>query len=284
MEKLYLELLVGMTGEKIILDTEGESLYNMVYTIGERRMEYVIYPPNECPCCNSILEDRNGILYCVNNNCVEQQLKLIENFGSKMKIKGLGPSTIRKLGITQIHELYELTLEEIIELLESEKLATKLFEEITKSHDAPLNLFLPALGIPLIGSSATNALAAVCSDFGSIDGERCNLAGLGPKTTNSLLEWKHSFEPKLFPQDMKFIKPQQTSTQGVVCITGKLSSYRTKAEATKVLNELGYEVKSTVTKDVTILVNESGIESAKVKKARASGVTIITKLSDLIGE
>ena len=83
---------------------------------------------------------------------------------------------------------------------------------------------------------------------------------------------------------MKFIKPQQTSTQGIVCITGKLSSYKTKAEATKVLNELGYEVKSTVTKDVTILVNESGIESAKVKKARASGVTIITKLSNLIGD
>ena len=142
MEKLYLELLAGITNKKIILDRKGESLYNMVYTIGERRMEYVIYPPNECPCCDSILENRNGILYCVNSNCVEQQLKLIENFGSKMKIKGLGPSTVRKLGITQIHQLYELTLEEIIELLESEKLATKLFEEITKSHDAPLNLCL----------------------------------------------------------------------------------------------------------------------------------------------
>ena len=256
----------------------------MVYTIGERRIEYTIYPPNECPCCSSILEDRNGILYCVNKNCDEQQLKIIENFGSKMKIKGLGPSTVRKLGITQIHELYDLNEKKIIELLESEKLGIKLFEEITKSHDAPLNLLLPAFGISLIGNTATNALAAVCSDLGSIDGERCNLAGLGPKTTKSLLEWKYSFESTLFPQDMKFIKPQRTSTQGVICITGKLSSYRTKAEATKVLNKLGYEVKSTVTKDVTILVNESGIESAKVKKARASGVTIITKLSDLIGD
>jgi len=64
----------------------------------------------------------------------------------------------------------------------------------------------------------------------------------------------------------------------------KLSSYKTKAQATTVLNELGYEVKSTVTKDVTILVNESGVESAKVKKARESGVTIITNLSQFIGE
>ena len=284
MEKSYLELLVGMTNKKIILDRKGESLYNMVYTIGERRMEYVIYPPDRCPCCDTILQDRNGLLYCVNKNCGEQQLKIIENFGSKMKIKGLGPSTIRKLGITQIHELYELNEQEIIELLESEKLGTKLFEEITKSHDAPLNLLLPAFGIPLIGRSATSALAAVCSDLNSIDGERCNLAGLGPKTTNSLLEWKDSFEPIFFPQDMKFVKINKPTIQGIVCITGKLSSYRTKAEATEVLNKLGYEVKSSVTKDVTILVNESGIESAKVKKARASGVTIITKLSEIIGD
>jgi DNA ligase (NAD+) len=283
-EKLYLELLAGITNKKIILDRKGESLYNMVYTIGERRMEYVIYPPNECPCCDSILENRNGILYCVNSNCVEQQLKLIENFGSKMKIKGLGPSTVRKLGITQIHELYELTLEEIIELLESEKLATKLFEEITKSHDAPLNLFLPALGIPLIGNTVTNKLACVCSTLADITVDRCELAGIGPKTRTSLLAWKNSFNSSLFPQDMKFTKQTKQTTLGVVCITGKLTSYKTKAEATKVLNELGYDVKSTVTKDVTILVNESGIESAKVKKARASGVTIITTLSDLIGD
>ena len=113
---------------------------------------------------------------------MEQQLKLIENFGSKMKIKGLGPSTVRKLGITQIHELYELTLEEIIELLESEKLATKLFEEITKSHDAPLNLFLPSLVIPLIGNTVTNKLACVCDTLADITVDRCKLAEIGPKT------------------------------------------------------------------------------------------------------
>jgi len=39
-----------------------------------------------------------------------------------------------------------------------------------------------------------------------------------------------------------------------------------------------------LTKDVTILVNESGIESAKTKKARDSGVQIITNLLEFIGE
>jgi hypothetical protein len=39
-----------------------------------------------------------------------------------------------------------------------------------------------------------------------------------------------------------------------------------------------------LTKDVTILVNESGVESAKTKKARDAGVQIITNLLDFIGE
>jgi NAD-dependent DNA ligase len=124
----------------------------------------------------------------------------------------------------------------------------------------------------------------VCSTLADISVDRCELAGIGPKTRASLLAWKNSFNSSVFPQSMKFIKPQQTSTKGIVCITGKLSSYKSKAEATKVLNDSGYEVKTTVTKDVTILINESGIESAKVKKARESGVTIITNLKEIIGD
>ena len=59
---------------------------------------------------------------------------------------------------------------------------------------------------------------------------------------------------------------------------------KTKAEATKALSYAGYQVKSSLTKDVIFLINESGIESAKTKQAQERGITIITSLSDLIGE
>jgi len=89
----------------------------------------------------------------------------------------------------------------------------------------------------------------------------------------------------MLPFSFKFEKPQTTTlTHGVVCISGKLTSYKSKAEAHTVLLGLGYAVKPSLTKDVTILVNESGIESAKTKKARASGVQIITNLLELTGE
>jgi NAD-dependent DNA ligase len=72
--------------------------------------------------------------------------------------------------------------------------------------------------------------------------------------------------------------------KGTVCISGKLNSYKTKAEATKVLEDLGYTVKSSLTKDVQILINESGIESSKTQKARESGVQIIENLKTFILE
>ena len=76
---------------------------------------------------------------------------------------------------------------------------------------------------------------------------------------------------------------EPTTTTGVVCISGKLKSYKTKAQATEYLEKLGYLVKSSLTKDVTILVNESGIESAKTQTARERGVIIVTNLNDIIG-
>ena len=89
----------------------------------------------------------------------------------------------------------------------------------------------------------------------------------------------------LLPFSFKFEKTTQpTTTHGTVCISGKLTSYKTKAEAQHKLQELGYVVKTSLTKDVTILVNESGIESAKTKKARDAGVQIITNLLEFIGE
>jgi hypothetical protein len=51
-----------------------------------------------------------------------------------------------------------------------------------------------------------------------------------------------------------------------------------------VLEKYGFVVKSSLTKECTHLINESGIESAKTKTARDRGVVIITNLKKLIEE
>jgi NAD-dependent DNA ligase len=180
-----------------------------------------------------------------------------------------------------------LTLEDIERLLSSERLAEKLFFEIENSKNASLNTLLPGFGIPLIGTSASRKLAKVCELIYDISEVTCRSAGLGPKATENLLSWKTREFPALedLPFSFRFDHEKEPEkTLGIVCITGRLKTYRTKAEATKILKDLGYEVKNSLTKDVTILVNESGIESSKTQSARESGILIVNDLSEIIGE
>lgn len=243
--------------------------------------------PTHCPSCDSSLVLVNDLLYCRNADCGSMSRKRVEHFASTLKIKGLGPSAIEKLELSSPLDIYNLSLEDIIDGLNSEKIATKLFGEIEQSKAKKLNDVLPALGIPLIGKTATDKLAKVCTDIESITNDTCAKAGLGPKATENLIEWLNDNDWYLFlPHDLSFgsTKTISQENKGVVCITGKLESFKTKAEAQVELEKLGYIVKSSITKDVTILVNESGKETTKTQKARESGVIVVTDLNQFIME
>src|SRR5210317_1287233 len=140
-----------------------------------------IIPPTDCPSCGSELSDVNGLLFCVSNNCGTKKQKKIEHFAKTLKIKGLGPSAIRKLGIEDFDEIYSLSVEDITEALDSEKLAVKLYDEIKNSEAAPLDLVLPAFGIPLIGKTATGKLSDTIKSITEINADTCKQAQLGPK-------------------------------------------------------------------------------------------------------
>jgi DNA ligase (NAD+) len=82
--------------------------------------------PTNCPCCDYTLELVNDQLFCRNQACDAQLSKKLEHFCKALGIKGLGEKTIEKLQLSDITELYYLELDQIIELLGSEKIATKL--------------------------------------------------------------------------------------------------------------------------------------------------------------
>ena len=247
-----------------------------------------ILAPEVCPSCGSPLEWRNDMLYCENILCPAQIQKRIEHFARSLKIKGLGPKSIEKLGLTSLLDIYNLSYYSIKGALSSEKLAIKLLREINHSRKASMNDVLPAFSIPLIGKTEPTKLSSKIKSLFDLDEDKCKAAGLGPKATESLLSWySNEFEDSLkkLPFDWQFQTPKiATETKGAVCISGKLSSFKTKAEATKALSYAGYVVKSSLTKDVIFLVNESGIESAKTKEARERGITIITSLNEWIGD
>jgi NAD-dependent DNA ligase len=246
-----------------------------------------IQAPTNCPSCNSTLEWCNHLLYCRNASCASQASKRVEHFAKTLKIKGLGPATIMRLGLEDISDIYSLNEDQIVERLDSEALGSKLFVEIQNSKAAPLDVLLPAFSISLIGKTVSQKLSQTVKHLEEVNASTCQKAGLGPKASESLLGWLETTFPqyKALPFSFEFeTKTTTTTPKDCVCISGKLKSFKTKAEAEKRLVEKGYIVKSSLTKDVTILVNESGIESAKTQKARESGITIVENLFDFIGE
>ena len=239
--------------------------------------------PTNCPSCDSELEWVNDSLYCRNHLCPAQNAKAVEHFAKTMKIKGFGPASIKKLGLTFPSEIYTSSRDSILASLGSELVTNKLMSEILNSFDAPLERLLPAFGIPLIGNTATRKLSETINHISQINADTCERAGLGPKATSNLLEWMETelpFFQEHIPCSWYFsdTPSHPIVNNGIVCISGRLKSFKSKAEATAVLNAAGYDVKSSLTKQVTHLVNEGGNESAKTRQARDTGVTIVTDL------
>jgi len=237
-----------------------------------------IEAPKHCPSCSSTLEIVNSVLYCRNADCPAQGLKLIENFGKVLKIIGLGPAAIRKLNVVSITDLYSLDKDDINQCL-GDALGNKLYANIEKSKTASLNQVLPAMGIPLIGRVASDKICANINHLSEITEKLANSV-LGPKAATNLLNWLDTEEWIDLP--FSFIAEKKNTTGDTVCITGKLKSFKTKAEANVYLSEKGYTPVESVTKTTKYLVNESGVESAKTEKARANGTIIINNIKDLI--
>jgi NAD-dependent DNA ligase len=78
--------------------------------------------------------------------------------------------------------------------------------------------------------------------------------------------------------------PVANTAGPIVCVTGKLSSYKTKAEAYKQLTEHGFRISETVTKTTDYLVDEEDKSSTKRKKADTLGIKIITNLNTFLRE
>jgi len=242
-----------------------------------------ILAPTNCPSCDSTLVWENDLLYCRSTTCGEQAYKSVEHFAKTMKIKGLGPASIKKLGWTCPSEIYTTDRSSILASLDSELVTNKLQGQIMNSRNAPLERLLPAFGIPLIGNTATRKLSETVENIHDINADTCERAGLGPKATANLLDWLENELPyfeEVLPHGWFFseIPSYPTVDKGTVCISGRLKSFKSKAEATTALNQAGYEVKSSLTKQVSFLINEGGQESAKTKQARDTGVTIVTDL------
>lgn len=243
-----------------------------------------ITEPTNCPCCDYPLDKVGDQLFCRNLACPAQVNGKILHFCKTLGIKGLGPKTVEKLQLSDITEIFYLDKSEVTEVL-GEKVSNKLLDEIERAKVANLATVIESFSIPLIGGTASKKVAAVVSNIEDITVAKCKEAGLGEKATANLLDWLENEY-----QDLKEFLPFSFSgtvpivAGKTVCITGKLKSYKKKADAENDLRAAGYQLVDSVTKSTDFLVDEEDGSSAKRKKAEQYGIIIITDLNDLLKE
>ena len=242
--------------------------------------------PTTCPCCDYPLEMVNDQLFCRNTACDAQLSKKVEHFCKTLGIKGMGAKTIEKLGLADITELFYLDASTVEETL-GEKTTAKLLNEIEKAKQADLATVIASFSIPLVGGTASKKICTVVSNIEEITYEKCREAGLGEKVSQNLVGWLETEfnEVKEFlPFSFDSQQVPMRSGGKSVCITGKLSSFKTKSEAYKALEEAGFRVTETVTKSTDYLVDEDNKGSSKRKKADELGITIIQNLNTFLKE
>lgn len=245
--------------------------------------------PTHCPCCDYPLELVNDQLFCRNQACSAQLDKKIEHFCKTLGIKGMGPKAIEKLQLADITEIYYMDVDQVTEALGSERVATKLLAEIDKSRSADLQQVLPAFSIPLFGNTAAAKLCTVVQSVDDITFEKCKEAGLGDKVSENLISWLQTdFQEmrEFLPFSFKVSRQVQAPSADAksVCITGKLQSFKNKAEAYAALTAAGFRPVESVTKTTSYLVDEDNKGSSKRTKADQLGIEIIQNLNQFLKE
>jgi len=246
--------------------------------------------PTTCPCCSYKLELVNDQLFCRNTACGAQLTKKVEHFCKTLGIKGMGPKSVEKLDLQDLTELFYLDLETVSEALGSEKTAAKLLDEIERAKSADLATVLASFSITLVGQTASKKICDVVDNIDEITYETCKAAGLGDKVTENLITWLETDFPDLrefLPFSFKSTRNSTSNSNNnskTVCITGKLSSYKNKAEAYQALEAARYKAVESVTKTTDYLVDEEDKASTKRKKAESLGIPIITNLNTFLKE
>ncbi len=252
-------------------------------------------PPTKCPECNGSVVMEGENLSCTNSwNCRAQIIGRLQNWVNELNLLEWGSTLLEKLVdanlVENVADLYNLSVEDIANLDRlGEKTATKCLKILDDNSEIPLEVFLGALSIPLIGQSTIKLLMKAGHDtldkieaLSVADMEK--ISGIGPQRAQSLVDGLIDNEiliEDLFDNGVG-IKPivHGTLSGASLCFTGSMVNKRPILE--KMVADAGGEVKSSVGKGLTYLViADVNSTSSKATAAKKLGVTLISELEFL---
>lgn len=249
--------------------------------------------PTFCPFCKSQLNEIGANLFCPNDNCRPRVIAKLTNFACKngMNIDGFSEKTagvlFDKFNVKSFSSLYKLDREKI-RLLDGYKDAKtdNLFNSIEKSKSVEFANFIYALGIDNVGRKTAKDLSEKFLDFNSLSlaskEELLSIEDVGEIVADCIVSYFNCEEnvkdvEELFNLGVSIIYPKK-NIDGVfsgekVVLTGTLSEF-TRDEAGKIIESLGGEIQSSVSKKTTIVLAGENAGS-KLDKAKALNIKII---------
>ncbi len=254
-----------------------------------------VQKPTECPYCSQTLIEKGANLFCPNENCKPRVVAMLANFAQKdaMNIDGFSEMTASQLyderNIKTYSELYALNIFDLSGLEGfAEKKIDNLLKSIEKSKKVQLQNFIFALGIEGVGKKMAKSLAKRYKTLDKIMAlsveELLELEDVGEVTAQAISEFfanpknKEEIE-KLLSYGIRFVQEERAvgsvfAGQKVV-ITGTLENYK-RREAQKLIESLGGEALSDVTKTTTLVIVGQDAGSKK-QKAEKLGIKTISE-------
>lgn len=253
-----------------------------------------IQKPEVCPACGAKLVEEGALLFCPNESgCPPQITGRIEHFVSKdcMDIRGISEKSVaqlyEKLDVRSVTDLYYLKADDVARLDGyKDKKIENFISSVEKSKSVPLDRFINALGIENVGKKTARDLALRFKSMNALmDAERetlLEIEDIGEVVADSITSYfgKHGALIEKFREIGIDPKIEQQTANGAFSgkkfvLTGTLPTY-TRSEATKLIENAGGEVASSVSKDTDYVLAGDNAGS-KLEKARQKGIKIISE-------
>ena len=257
-----------------------------------------------CPVCHQPLSKVDAMHYCLNPNCDAKHIEGMIHFASRnaMDIEGMGEKVVEQFfnqnffhSIDEIYELYQYR-QDIISLDGwQSKSVDKLIDAIEKSKSNSLERLLFGLGIKEVGEKMAKTLA---SKFLSLDAliaaseeDLLEINDVGPVAASNIVKFFKNEKnmqmiEKLRQKGINFNYLGSTSIASNsffsgkrVVLTGGLNSMA-RNEATRILEDLGAKVTSSVSRSTDIVIAGSDAGS-KLDKARELNIKVIDEATFL---
>ena len=257
--------------------------------------------PEECPICGGMVkiakEYDTKTLVCINTLCEGKLVNRLDHFAGKkgLDIKGLSKATLDKLiewgWVNEPVDLYKLADrrdEWIKKAGFGVKSVDNILSVIEDSRHPTLDQFISSLGIPLIGKTVSKDLLDYIESYEDLKEKAISkwdftkIDGFAYSKANAI--WSFDFsEADRVREFMEFTVEEKVEVVNnledlTIVITGKLNSFKNRAELQEVIESRGGKVVGSVSKNTKYLINnDTQSNSSKNVTAKKLGIPIISE-------